>query len=108
MRVIAWLFILMGATPQWVAGQNSDEAGTAAAIRALEHEWVVGTVAPRQSCLGSDFRQRIGVGGILPARNEGGLPVKNKAGGPTTESDRDGTDDFPRVWEHCYRGRDLP
>jgi hypothetical protein len=42
MRVIALLFILIGATSQWVAGQKSNEAGTAAAFRALEQECVVG------------------------------------------------------------------
>ena len=42
MRIAGWLFILICATSVQIFGQQANEGGSVAAIRALEHEWVEG------------------------------------------------------------------
>lgn len=42
MRTIAWLFILVGVSPGAIWGQQGDQGGSVATIRALEHEWAEG------------------------------------------------------------------
>lgn len=42
MRTIAWCFVLVCVSSAAVLGQQRDEDGTVATIRALEHEWAEG------------------------------------------------------------------